>query len=145
MTDEAPVTALSPDDCAMRLRSQQLGRIITRVGDVVDVFPVNYVVDDDDSLLFRTAEGTKLVELTVNTEVLFEVDDHTDDEAWSVVVRGSASHADTTAEIEHADALGLAPWIPTVKYNLVRITPRTLTGRWFRRGPEPERYGVIDG
>ena len=142
MTDESPVSVLSDDECIALLRQQDIGRIVTRVADLVDVFPVNHVVDDDGSILFRTAEGTKLVELTINAQVLFEVDDHTDDEAWSVIVRGEATHADTTAEIEHADALGLIPWVPTLKYNLVRIVPTSFSGRRFRRTGEPERYGI---
>ena len=67
-----PVIALSDEQCWERLRTQELGRLVTRVGDVLDIFPVNYVVDDG-SVLFRTAQGSKLFELTVNDEVLFEV------------------------------------------------------------------------
>ena len=32
------------------------------------------------------------------------------------------------------------PWIPTLKYVYVRITPTLITGRRFERLPEPERY-----
>jgi nitroimidazol reductase NimA-like FMN-containing flavoprotein (pyridoxamine 5'-phosphate oxidase superfamily) len=138
-----PVMRLSEEECWDRLAKQELGRLVTRVGDVIDIFPVNYVVDDK-TIVFRTAEGSKLVELTVNDEVLFEVDEHTDADAWSVIARGSAHRLDTIAEREAADELGLAPWLPTLKYNYVRVTPATLTGREFRRGEEPERYGVSE-
>lgn len=140
---DSPVTPLSRDECFARLAQQQLGRLVTRVGGVVDIFPVNYALDGE-STLFRTAEGSKLLELTVNDEVLFEVDDHTDSEAWSVVVRGHAEQSLVQADIEHADAIGLRPWIPTLKYNLVRITPGQITGRFFHRGAEPDRYGITD-
>ncbi|MGF2950252.1 pyridoxamine 5'-phosphate oxidase family protein [Microbacterium alcoholitolerans] len=143
MSTDDPVTRLSEDECWERLAQQELGRLVTHVGDVIDIFPVNYVVDRG-SIVFRTAEGSKLVELTVSDEVLFEVDDHTDADAWSVIVRGSARQIDTLAEREAADQLGLVPWIPTLKYNYVRITPGTLTGRAFRRSGEPERYGVSE-
>ncbi len=139
-SDDA-VTALDDDQCWERLRGQVLGRLVTHVGDVLDIFPVNYVVDDG-TILFRTAEGSKLIELTVNDEVLFEVDDYSDDEAWSVVVRGRARRLDTSAEVERADGLGLSPWIPTLKYIYVRIVAHAVSGRAFPRGPEPERYGV---
>lgn len=138
-----PVTVLSEDESWERLAGHELGRLVTRVGDVVDIFPVNYVVDDR-TILFRTAEGSKLLELTVNDEVLFEVDDHTDTDAWSVIVRGSAHRLQTLAEVEAADALPLRPWIPTLKYNFVRIDPVTMSGRAFLREPEPERGGVAD-
>ena len=141
MQDNKPVIALSDAECWARLAGHQLGRLVTNVGDVIDIFPVNYVVDDQ-TLLFRTAEGSKLVELTLNDRVLFEVDEYTEQEAWSVIVRGSASRLETSAEVERADTLGLQPWIPTLKYNYVRITPTSLSGRAFHRGPEPDRYGI---
>lgn len=141
METQDAVIALSDAECWQRLGEQELGRIVTRVGDVVDIFPVNYVVDDE-SVLIRTAEGSKLFELTVDDRVLFEVDDHTESDAWSVVVRGRAHRLETSAEVEHADSLPLKPWVPTIKYNYVRITPEVLSGRWFHRAPEPDRYGI---
>ncbi|TDN92247.1 pyridoxamine 5'-phosphate oxidase family protein [Microbacterium sp. BK668] len=135
------VRTLTDEECWERLRGQELGRLVTRVGDRIDIFPVNYVADGE-SVLFRTAQGTKLFELTANDEVLFEVDDHTEVDAWSVIVRGHAKTLDTFAEVERADGLGLQPWIPTLKYAYVRVEPRSVSGRSFERGPEPDRYGV---
>jgi uncharacterized protein len=136
-----PVVALTDEQCWERLRSQELGRLVTHVGDVLDIFPVNFVVDGE-TLLFRTAQGSKLFELTVNDEVLFEVDDHTDTDAWSVIVRGRAHALDDSAEVERADGLGLRPWIPTLKYTYVRIEAVSVSGRAFERSPEPDRYGI---
>ena len=136
-----PVNALTDAQCWERLRTQELGRLVTHVGDVLDIFPVNYVVDGE-TLLFRTAQGSKLFELTVNDEVLFEVDDHTDADAWSVIVRGGAHPLESSAEVERADGLGLRPWIPTLKYTYVRVEPASLSGRAFQRAPEPDRYGI---
>ena len=141
MIENNPVVALTDAECWGFLKSQQLGRLVTHAAGVLDIFPVNYVVDGE-SLVFRTAEGSKLVELTVNDEVLFEVDDYSDTAACSVVVRGHARRLDTSAEVEHADTLPLQPWIPTLKYNYVRITPASLSGRAFERGEEPDRYGI---
>ncbi|MFE7846610.1 pyridoxamine 5'-phosphate oxidase family protein [Microbacterium sp. NPDC057407] len=136
-----PVVILTDEECWERLRTQELGRLVTRVGDVIDIFPVNYVVDGE-SVLFRTAQGSKLFELTVRDEVLFEVDDHTEADAWSVIVRGRAHALRTSAEVERADGLGLAPWIPTLKYTYVRVEATSLSGRAFERSGEPDRYGV---
>ncbi|WP_336646407.1 pyridoxamine 5'-phosphate oxidase family protein [Microbacterium sp. USHLN186] len=143
MSTEDPVVRLSEQECWQRLETAEVGRLVTRVGDVIDIFPVNYVTDGH-SLVFRTAEGSKLVELTINQDVVFEVDEHTEADAWSVIVRGRARVIDDLAEREAADALGLRPWVPTLKYNHVRITPATLSGRAFARSGEPERYGVAD-
>ncbi len=136
-----PVTLLSDRECWDRLSEQQLGRLVTRVGDVLDIFPVYYTVDRE-TLVFRTAEGSKLTEVTINDEVLFEVDEYTATDAWSVVVRGTAHRLDTPDEVAAADLLPLEPWIPTVKYNYVRIVAASLSGREFVRGEEPDRYGI---
>ena len=104
-----------------------------------DIYPVNFVASDK-RLVFRTAEGTKLLELTVNNRVAFETDGVGRDEAWSVVVRGEARVLEKQAEIEAADQLPLRPVIPTLKYIYVEITPKMVTGRRFQLGPEPDRY-----
>jgi nitroimidazol reductase NimA-like FMN-containing flavoprotein (pyridoxamine 5'-phosphate oxidase superfamily) len=132
---------LDETQCWARLAEQELGRLVTQVGGVLDIFPVNYVTDERE-IVFRTAEGTKLLGLTINDEVLFEVDDHTARDAWSVVVRGRARVSDATEELLRAEALGLRPWAPTVKYNVVRIEPTRLSGRAFQRGEEPQGEGV---
>lgn len=138
-----PVTVLSEQEALLRLSSLNLGRIVTRVGEVVDIFPVNYVLDQGDVVL-RTAEGTKFAELVISSEVLFEADHHTDTEAWSVVMRGTARPLRTEAEIEAAEALPLRPMVPTIKRNFVRITPSSITGRAFALAPEPRRDGPQD-
>lgn len=137
------VATLSDAECWQLLAGEELGRLVTRVGDVLDIFPVNYFVDRD-TIVFRTAEGSKLVELTVNDEVLFEVDHYTDTVAWSVIVRGRAQRLATEEEVEAADELPLRPWLPTLKYHYVRVSAETMSGRSFRRGPEPDRYGIAD-
>lgn len=141
MDETDTVAALTDEQCWEHLYTQELGRIVTQAHGVLDIFPVNYVVDDG-SLVFRTAGGSKLFELTINDEVLFEVDDYTTQDAWSIVVRGHARRLDTAEEVAHADTLPLTPWIPTLKYNYVRITPTSISGRTFHRGPEPDRYGI---
>lgn len=140
IADETVIHLTEPE-CWAHLGGKELGRLVTHIGNVLDIFPVNYVVDEG-SLLFRTAEGSKLFELTINDEVLFEVDAHTDEDAWSVVVRGRARRLDTSDEVRAADRLPLRPWIPTLKYNYVRIVPTSLSGRYFRRAGEPDRYGI---
>lgn len=135
------VTRLTDAQCWKHLRSQSLGRLVTHVGEVLDVFPVNYVVDADE-IVFRTAAGSKLVELTVNDAVLFEVDAATAEAAWSVVLRGRARRLETADEVRAADALPLEPWIPTLKYTYVRVAADSVSGRWFARTGEPDRYGI---
>lgn len=133
------ITELSVDECWAALRGQTLGRIAVSAAGHVDIFPVNYVTHEG-AVLFRTAPGTKLLELAINDRVAFEVDGQTDGEAWSVVLKGHAERVERQSEIDAADALPLTPWLPTLKYRWVRIRPGELTGRRFARGVEPERY-----
>ncbi len=132
-----PIEYLSGENCWDLLRANTFGRIATSAGGVIDIFPVNYYADGS-SILFRTAPGDKLAELTARENVAFEVDGYTDQVAWSVVAKGTARALDRQVEIDEAETLPLNPWIPTLKSVYVRITPHSLTGRRFERGPEPE-------
>ena len=48
-----------------------MGRLAVAAAGEVDIFPINYADVDRDTILFRTAEGTKLLELTINGRVAF--------------------------------------------------------------------------
>lgn len=138
-SNDSAVWALSEDECWNLLARRELGRLAVAVNGEPDIFPVNYVVDGP-RVLFRTAPGSKLAELSVNPRVAFEVDEYDDTYAASVVLKGVAERLELQREIDAADALPLAPWIPTLKYRWVRIAPVSITGRRFERGPEPDRY-----
>ncbi|ASD21589.1 pyridoxamine 5'-phosphate oxidase [Cryobacterium sp. LW097] len=137
--DLDPVRILSEDECWELLLSSSFGRLAAAVADDIEIFPLNFVMADK-RLLFRTAEGTKLLALTVNNKVALETDAIGRGDAWSVVVKGLARVLDTQAEIEAANALPLRPLVPTLKYIWVEITPTELSGRRFALEPEPERY-----
>jgi nitroimidazol reductase NimA-like FMN-containing flavoprotein (pyridoxamine 5'-phosphate oxidase superfamily) len=111
--------------------------VVTVAGEP-DIFPVNYVVGGR-KLILRTAPGNKLAELTINSKVLFETDGVLSDEAWSVVLRGTARVLDKSADIAAAEALGLKSWVPTLKDFYVEITPTSVSGRHFLFGEQPER------
>ena len=133
------VVTLSEEQCWNLLSRYQLGRLALDVGGGPDIFPVNYVTDGP-RVLFRTAPGSKLAGLTQNPRVAFEVDEFDDEHGASVILKGVAHRLELQSEIDEADALPLRPWIPTLKYRWVRITPTQISGRWFERTPEPERY-----
>lgn len=135
------VSELDEDACWALLGRGTLGRLAVTLQGQPDIFPVNYVLDGA-RVLFRTAPGSKLAELSVNPQVAFEVDEYDDTFAASVVLKGVAERIELQREIDEADALALAPWIPTLKYRWVRIAPTVLTGRRFQRAPEPDRYAA---
>lgn len=140
-TNDAVVAALSEEECWALLSRSELGRLALTVQGEPDIFPVNYAVDGG-RLFFRTAPGSKLSELAVNPHVAFEVDEHDETYAASVVVKGVAERLELQHEIDDADGLPLTPWIPTLKYRWVRIVPASISGRSFERGPEPDRYAA---
>lgn len=139
--EENPVRVLGDDEAWDLLSGVALGRLVTAGGGQVEIFPINFVAQDR-SVLFRTAEGTKLFGAVMNDSVLFEADDHTDAVGWSVVVRGTARVLSTAADVREADRAQLVPWIPTEKLRYVRITPNDVSGRHFRFGPEPPHGGL---
>ena len=72
---DQPVTVLGEDECWELLSSVALGRLVTCVGSRPEIFPVNFVVQRP-TVLFRTAEGTKLLSVVVDNHVVFEADGH---------------------------------------------------------------------
>src|SRR6478672_13425094 len=130
------ISILSETECWNLLSSVTLGRLVTSVDGRPEIFPVNFVVQRR-TVLFRTAEGTKLFGTVMNDRVLFEADDHDVAGGWSVIVRGSAEVLFGADEIQDAERAGLYPWIATRKLRFVRVTPEQITGRRFVFGPEP--------
>ena len=58
-TDRLGMTILEENTCWELLRDAEVGRLAVSIGERPDIFPVNFVVDHG-SIVFRTAEGTKL-------------------------------------------------------------------------------------
>ncbi|CAN5168979.1 pyridoxamine 5'-phosphate oxidase family protein [soil metagenome] len=135
LTDE-PITILSEEESWEVLHRATVGRFAVSVSGQPDVFPINYVVDGQ-TILIRTAEGSKLLEATINPLVAFEADKYDRTQGWSVVVKGSAHILDTEQEELTAARLPLESWLPTVKQVFVRIIPTEIDGRQFRFSTEP--------
>jgi nitroimidazol reductase NimA-like FMN-containing flavoprotein (pyridoxamine 5'-phosphate oxidase superfamily) len=138
---DEPVTILSESESWNLLASVALGRLVTSVQGEPEIFPVNFAVQRD-TVLFRTAEGTKLVSAVINNRVLFEADDHDPAEGWSVIVKGTARMLRTEEEIAEAERARLLPWTATLKQHWVRVLPESITGRRFRFGQEPNRVST---
>lgn len=136
MAQDTPVTHLSEAQAWELLAGAQVGRLATVIERQPDIFPVNFVVDGT-SVVFRTAEGSKLLQLTINSGVAFQADGWNSDGGWSVVLKGNAEEITDAVErgrIEHL----LHPWVPSVKSHVVRIVPAKVEGRRFVFGDEPE-------
>ena len=133
MTNQLDPTIVELDEhrCWELLRSQEVGRLAVAIANHPDIFPINFVVDHA-TIVFRTAEGTKLAASVLGDSVAFEIDGESDGEAWSVVVKGRAVEIERMYELFDAVELPLYPWHAAPKHRYVRILPELITGRRFR-------------
>jgi len=123
---------LDPNECWSLLRGCVVGRLAISIANLPDIFPINYVVDHG-TVVFRTAEGTKLAGAVLGPGVAFEVDglDTEANEAWSVVIKGRAQEIEKLHDLFDAADLPLFPWLASPKHRFVRIVPDEVTGRRF--------------
>lgn len=129
MSAEDDLYELHPEECWDLLRSQELGRLAFNVIDELHITPINYAVDGE-TLLFRSAAGSKLFSVELGGEVAFEVDELGEEEATSVVVRGRARRLEEDEE-HRAEDVPLRPWVGTDKPYVVEIVPTEVTGRRY--------------
>ena len=125
------------------LSSVSLGRLVTILGGQPEIFPVNFVTQRRRTLLFRTAQGTKLYSAVMSDRVAFAADDHTVAEGWSVIVKGRAHLLSANADVLEAEEAPLLSWPATVKPLYVRVIAMEITGRRFKFGPEPDRESTF--
>ena len=144
---DEPITRLSTEQCWDFLRRHELGRLAYHLADEVHIVPINYAVDRDPvggrrSLLFRTAEGSKLLGVVMNADVAFEVDELEGEHATSVILRGRARRLEEDEE-HRAENVPLRPWVATPKWNVVEIEATEISGRGFDLA-RPWRHLAID-
>jgi nitroimidazol reductase NimA-like FMN-containing flavoprotein (pyridoxamine 5'-phosphate oxidase superfamily) len=123
------IEQLSDLECWEVLGRNELGRLAFHLLDEVDIVPINYAVDGR-TLLFRTAEGSKLLGVVLNGNVAFEVEEVGSDSARSVVVRGRARQLGEH-EAHRAENVPLHTWVPGERYEVVEIRPMSMAGREY--------------
>src|SRR5450631_2614951 len=89
--DPGVTEVLDVEQCWALLASAEVGRLAVAAAGDIDIFPINFTLDDG-TVLFRSAEGTKLIEVVMSGRVAFEVDGYEPHhgQAWSVVLKGVA-------------------------------------------------------
>ncbi|WP_067429762.1 pyridoxamine 5'-phosphate oxidase family protein [Nocardioides jensenii] len=123
------VTELTPEQCWALLEGEEFGRLAFRLVSEVHIVPINYSVEHR-VLLFPTTSGNKLLAAAMHSEVAFEIDWYDDQSAWSVVVRGTLRRLGED-ETRLLGANSPKSWLPTLKRDVVELSPSAVTGRRF--------------
>jgi nitroimidazol reductase NimA-like FMN-containing flavoprotein (pyridoxamine 5'-phosphate oxidase superfamily) len=124
---------LSRDECLRLLASQTFGRVAVNLGSGPPVVrPVNYAFDErSQSVVFRTADGSKFHALLQAAQAAFEVDrvEGASRTGWSVIVQGVTNEVTDPSDIRRLECLGLWPWAPGHKPRWVHVRAWTVSGR----------------
>lgn len=129
--DHGHLEELPPEECWALVRSRAVGRFaVNRTGASPLVVPVNYLVETDLTIVFRSGAGTK-VDVATQGMVAIQVDDvdpvhHV---GWSVVVEGLARRLH---EDDDDDLVVIETWAPGAKPYVIQVTPTRITGRRIR-------------
>ncbi len=132
---------LTANQCWDYIRQAPIGRLAVIADQHPEIFPINFVVDRG-SVVFRTAEGTKLRAALEGAAVAFEVDGYDDrlGFAWSVVLKGSAAQLESIEEVLASEELPLFPWQAGDKNHFMRIEPAETSGRSFQINSAARRH-----
>lgn len=132
-TEDGRIRELTRTECLGLLASQHLGRLVVTSGWKTPIIrPVNYLYDrPSQSIVFRTAAGSKLHALRRATRAAFEIDgtDLRGQVAWSVIVEGVTTEVTRPNEIARLNGLSLQPWAPGPKPHWIGIGVWTVSGR----------------
>jgi hypothetical protein len=131
-SSQGPVTELADEHSWDFLQRSSIGRIALSADNKPAIFPIDFY-SDGQTILFRTAAGTKLTDLLANPFVAFEADEHTTRHSLSVIIEGRADVLTDGDDIATADRAALPRWIPIAAYVYVRITPTKIHGRRFSK------------
>jgi uncharacterized protein len=115
------------------LESMSLGRLAVNVEGWAPVIrPVNYAFDrSSQSVVFRSARGSKLTALALSAQASFEIDDFepTARSGWSVIVTGVAEEVTAANDVDRLEQLGLSSVAPGRDYQWIRIHATVVSGR----------------
>jgi uncharacterized protein len=122
---------LPREECLRLLASNSFGRLAVAMDSPV-IRPVNYAFDErSQSVVFRTADGSKFHAMLVNGNAAFEIDgvDQGSHTGWSVIIVGTTEEFTKAAEVRRLHGLGLETWTPEHKAHWMRIRAWSVSGR----------------
>jgi nitroimidazol reductase NimA-like FMN-containing flavoprotein (pyridoxamine 5'-phosphate oxidase superfamily) len=131
-------------ECRRLLATQHVGRLAVVRGGRPDVFPVNYALGADGSVVIRTDQETTVADATQRW-VAFEVDevDPASRTGWSVVVHGLAFDVTETLDPRSVElqALAVDTWSPGPRARRLAISATSITGKALRPTRPDHREG----
>jgi nitroimidazol reductase NimA-like FMN-containing flavoprotein (pyridoxamine 5'-phosphate oxidase superfamily) len=138
-TDEPPrsdtstneIRDLSRAECLRLLAAHDFGRLAVTM-EMPVIRPVNYAFDEpSQSVVFKTAAGSKFHALLLKANAAFEIDgiESGSRTGWSVIIVGMTEEITNPSEVRRLDRLGLDHWAPGPKPHWMRIRAWTVTGR----------------
>jgi nitroimidazol reductase NimA-like FMN-containing flavoprotein (pyridoxamine 5'-phosphate oxidase superfamily) len=133
---------LDEAECLRLISPGGIGRLAFTGRYGLTVLPVNYKLHDG-AIVFRTAQDSPTGEdlrtgiAHAEYQVAFEIDqiDPQNRDGWSVLIHGPAHHMSSDAERAAVLESGVEPWPGGVREHVIRITPRTVTGRRLSHRP----------
>jgi uncharacterized protein len=123
---------LGRPECLRLLAAASFGRIAINGSPGPVMRPVNYVFDEpSQSVIFRTALGSKFHALLKSGRAAFEIDgtDPTGATGWSVIIAGVTEEVTNQRELRRLEAIGADPWAPGFKGHWIRIRATAVSGR----------------
>lgn len=133
----ATLTPIGRDECMALLGATSVGRIVAPSGSAPPLIrPVVYAFDlATQTIVFRSAEGSKLSSLLGADRVAFEIDglDPVNLVGWSVIVTGPVEEIVGEAERARAERVLPRSWVAGHLAHLLRIHPTVVSGRRIER------------
>ena len=123
---------ITETECWQLLDTTTIGRLAFATDDGIVILPINFLVYEE-RIYVRTEPGSTIAALADgNDDVAFEVDYHDgwNQWGWSVLVKVATEEAGTLeGERAIASSGRLGAWAPGNRSLVIRLTPRTVSGR----------------
>jgi nitroimidazol reductase NimA-like FMN-containing flavoprotein (pyridoxamine 5'-phosphate oxidase superfamily) len=133
--DARQLVELGREQCLRLLAGGSAGRIaVNEAGWPPLIRPVFYLFDEpSQSIIFRSAEGSKLTSLLRSERVAFEIDgfDAVARAGWSVIVIGPVEEITSAEELERLRDAPPGTWVGAA--HVMRIRATVVTGRRLER------------
>jgi nitroimidazol reductase NimA-like FMN-containing flavoprotein (pyridoxamine 5'-phosphate oxidase superfamily) len=123
---------LTRSECLSLLAANGWGRVAVTLGGRPVIRPVNYVFDgSSQSVVFRTAHGSKFYALVHSARAAFEIDaiDEAGRFGWSVIIMGITEEVTRPIDVQRLNRLGLESWAPGPAPHWIQIRARVVSGR----------------